>query len=141
MPEPDKLVEARRRLAEAEAGYRSRQGLAHLAEGLALLDDVAESAAEPHATTARNLASTYAGRIYANVKQVLASDPAIPEPELEHFFQVVLVFDQSRCELPPSARTLKIEIVRQLIDRYYEGHSPEAKRRALEQLRQIAGGG
>jgi hypothetical protein len=33
---------------------------------------------------------------------------------------------------------VKIEIARRLIDRYYEGHSPERKRQALEQLTKIA---
>jgi hypothetical protein len=49
----------------------------------------------------------------------------------------VLVFDQSEIELPENARTVKVEIARRLIDRYYEGHSAERKREALEQLTKI----
>ena len=62
----------------------------------------------------------------------------MPEPQLEHLFKVVLAFDQSEVELPDTAREVKIEIARRLIDRYYEGHSPEQKRKALEQLTKIA---
>jgi hypothetical protein len=62
----------------------------------------------------------------------------VPEPQLEHLFKVVLAFDQSEVELPDNAREVKVEIARRLIDRYYEGHSPEQKRKALEQLTKIA---
>jgi hypothetical protein len=49
----------------------------------------------------------------------------------------VLVFDQSQIELPDNARAVKVEIARRLIDRYYEGHSAERKRQALEELTKI----
>jgi hypothetical protein len=49
----------------------------------------------------------------------------------------VLAFDQSQVELPDNARTVKVEIARRLIDHYYEGHSAERKRQALEQLMKI----
>jgi hypothetical protein len=62
----------------------------------------------------------------------------VPEPALEHFFKVVLAFDQVSAELPASAKALKIAVVRQLIDRYYEGHPPEKKREALRELEQLA---
>ena len=58
----------------------------------------------------------------------------IPEPELEHWFKVVLAFDQVRDALPPAATELKIDVVKALIERYYEGHSPAKKRAVLEQL-------
>ncbi len=45
---------------------------------------------------------------------------------------------QSEIELPDNARAVKVEIARRLIDRYYEGHSPEQKRKALEQLTKIS---
>ena len=41
--------------------------------------------------------------------------------------------------MPADARLTKINLVRQLIDRYYEGHAPAAKRAALEQLARISG--
>jgi len=37
------------------------------------------------------------------------------------------------------AQDLKIEVVRRLIDRYYEGHPAERKQQALEELAQITG--
>ena len=64
MPEPQELSKARRCLARAEADLSSADGLAQLVEGLAFLDDVIGSGTAA-ATTARNLAMTYAARIYA----------------------------------------------------------------------------
>jgi hypothetical protein len=58
----------------------------------------------------------------------------VPEPELEHFFKVVLAFDTVSAALPPASNTLKVAVVRQLIERYYEGHPPDQKRQALEAL-------
>jgi len=114
----------------------SADGFAQLVEGLTFLDDVIGSGT-PAATTARNLATTYAARIYARVGQAVAGDAQLPEPELEHFFKVVLAFDQVAAALPESAQELKIDVVRRLIDRYYEGHAPEKKQRALDDLAQI----
>jgi hypothetical protein len=69
----------------------------------------------------------------------VAADRQLPEPDLEHYFKVVLAFDQIGVELPQSAQDLKIAVVRRLIDRYYEGHPPERKQQALEELAQITG--
>ncbi|HVY66400.1 MAG TPA: hypothetical protein VHH11_16390 [Gammaproteobacteria bacterium] len=138
MTEPRELGIARRQLARAEAGIDSADGLACLAEGLAALDDVLAGDDPAAALTARNLAATYAGRIHERIGSVLAADPQLPEPQLEHYFKVVLAFDQVGAALPASAADLKIAVARALIDRYYEGHPPEAKRRALEQLAAVA---
>jgi hypothetical protein len=135
MPEPQELTKARRCLAGAEASLRSADGLAQLVEGLALLDDVIGGGAA--ASTARNLAASYAARIYARVGEAVAGDAQLPEPELEHFFKVVLAFDQVGDALPESAQELKVAVVRRLIDRYYEGHPPEKKQRALAELAQL----
>jgi hypothetical protein len=125
-------------LAQAEQDLRSAGGLAQLVEGVALLDDVIGSGAAA-AGTARNLAQSYAARIYARVGDAVA-DAQLPEPELEHLFKVVLALDPVGAALPESAQKLKIEVVRRLIDRYYEGHPPERKQRALEELARIGGG-
>jgi len=138
MPEPTELSKARRCLARAEAELRSADGLRDLAEGLALLDDVIGMGTTRAADTARNLATSYAAKIYARVGDAVAADEQLPEPELEHFFKVVLAFDQIAVELPQSAQELKIAVVRRLIDRYYEGHPPERKQRALAELAQVA---
>jgi hypothetical protein len=123
-------------LARAEADLSSADGFAQLVEGLTFLDDVIGSGT-PAATTARNLATTYAARIDARGGEAVAGDAQLPEPELEHFFKVVLAFDQVAAALPESAQELKIDVVRRLIDRYYEGHPPEKKQRALDDLAQI----
>jgi hypothetical protein len=123
-------------MARAEASLSSADALTQLVEGLALLDDVI-GAGGAAGSTARNLAATYASRIYARVGDAIAGDAQVPEPELEHFFKVVLAFDQIGAELPDSAQALKIAVVRRLIDRYYEGHPPEKKQRALDELAQI----
>src|SRR5881394_1592719 len=93
MPESQELSKARRCLARAEAELRSADGLRELVEGLALLEDLIGAGSTPAARTARNLATSYAARIYARVGETLAGDAQLPEPELEHFFQVVLAFD------------------------------------------------
>ena len=139
MPELRELKEARRRLAEAEADLRSADGLARLAEGLGLLDDVIATGSPAEARTARNLAASYASRVYARIGGAVAEDPQLPEPELEHYFKVVLAFDRVDVEPPAAATDLKIAVVRQLVDRYYEGHSAEKKRQMLEQLAQLGG--
>jgi hypothetical protein len=138
MTEPRELVAAREHLARGEASYGSAAGLAELEQGLGLLDDVMSAKNAAHRTVAENIAKSYATRIYRNIGALLDGDRAVPEPQLEHLFKVVLAFDQSEVELPDNARDIKIEIARRLIDHYYEGCSPEQKREALEQLTKIA---
>ena len=137
MSEARELSAAREHLARAGASYRSAAGLAELEEGMGLLDDVMSGKDASQRTIAGNIAKTYATRIYRSIGALLEADRAVPEPQLEHLFKVVLVFHQSEIELPDNARTVKVEIARRLIDRYYEGHSPEYKRKALEQLTKI----
>jgi hypothetical protein len=121
-------------MAEAEASFTSPDGLACLVDGLERLADLMETARPAEARTAANLAATYAGRLYERVRNTLERDTQVPEPELEHYFKVVLAFDQVQEALPPAAADLKISVVKALIERYYEGHPPEKKRAALEQL-------
>lgn len=138
MTESRELVAAREHLARGEASYGSAAGLAELELGLGLLDEVMSAKNAGNRSIAANIAKAYATRIYRSIGTLLESDRAVPEPQLEHLFKVVLAFDQSEIELPATAREVKIEIARRLIDRYYEGHSPERKRQALEQLTKIA---
>lgn len=138
MSEPRELSAAREHLARGEASYRSAAGLAELEQGIGLLDDMMLGNDAGHRKIAENIARTYTTRIYRSIGALLEADRAIPEPQLEHLFKVVLAFDQSEIELPDTARAVKIEIARRLIDRYYEGHSAERKRQALEELTKIA---
>jgi len=138
MTESRELQAAREHLARGEASYGSSAGLAELEHGLGLLDDVRSAKNAADRTIAENIAKAYAARIYRSIGTLLDSDRAVPEPQLEHLFRVVLAFDQSGVELPATAREVKIEIARRLIDRYYEGHSAEQKRKALDQLTKIA---
>jgi hypothetical protein len=138
MTESRELLAAREHLARGEASYASAAGLAELEQGLGLLDDVMSAQNAANRAIAQNIAKTYASRIYRSIGTLLESDRAVPEPQLEHLFKIVLAFDQSDIELPAAAREVKIEIARRLIDRYYEGHSAERKRQALEQLTKIA---
>jgi hypothetical protein len=138
MTEPRELLAAREHLARGEASYRSAAGLAELEQGLGLLDEVIAAENAAHRAVALNIARAYATRIYRSITALLEGDSAVPEPQLEHLFKVVLAFDQSEVELPDNARAVKLEIARRLIDRYYEGHSPEQKRQALERLTKIA---
>ena len=121
-------------MAEAEAAWASADGLARLVDGLERLAELIERGHKLEARTAGNLAASYAGRFYGRIRDTLERDPHATEPELEHYFKVVLAFDQVREALPASAAELKIRVVEALVDRYYEGHPPEHKRAALEQL-------
>lgn len=134
MDESRELETARRSLAAGERDLGSADGLARLNEGLGLLDDIATTDERGEGKTARNLAATYAGRVYERVAAHVARDRQLPEPELEHYFKVVLAFDCFADALPTSAAELKIAVVRSLIERYYEGYPPEKKAAALAQL-------
>lgn len=140
MTEPPQLVTAREHLSRAESTFRSADGLARLEEGLALLEEVMLDGAAEHQAVAANLLSTYSHRICESIRQLAESDRAIPEPELEHLFKLLLAFDAVSLELPPYVRSLKIDVARCLIDFYYEGYSAEEKQKALEQLTGIASG-
>ena len=139
MAEPRELVTARRHLAFAEAELDSADGLARLADGMGLLDDLIAGRDPAAARTAGNLAASYAARIYERIGAAVKKDPHLPEPRLEHYFKVVLALDQVGEALPAKAAELKLAVVRALIDRYYEGHSPAEKQRALEQLAALKG--
>jgi hypothetical protein len=139
MDESRHLSSAREHLARAEARYRSREGLVHLEEGLALLDEVIAGGSPDNRRVAQNLATTYSVKIYDRIRNLVVTDRGLPEPDLEHLFKVALAFDQCSVELPVETRSTRIELVRNLIDRYYEGHPPEAKRAALEQIADMTG--
>jgi len=64
MIEPPQLLSAREHLSRAEAKYRSEDGLFHLEEGLALLEEVMAGDSPEYRTVAQNLASTYSTKIY-----------------------------------------------------------------------------
>ena len=141
MAEPAKLVSAREHLSLAESNYRSEDGLVHLEEGLALLEEVALDGAREHKAVAHNLLSTYAARICESVKEVVQSERGLPGPDLEHLFKVLLAFDAAGSKLPGYVRSLKIDVVKRLIDLYYEGYPAEEKGKILHQLTGIVGGG
>jgi hypothetical protein len=134
MAEPRELATARRHLARAENALESADALAQLTEAFSLLDDLIGGGDEGVARTAGNLAASYAARLYERMGAAVAKDRQLPEPTLEHYFKVVLALDQVASALPPKAAELKLAVARALIDRYYEGHSEEQKRRALEEL-------
>lgn len=134
MAEPQKLAAARRHLSQAEADFRSDDGLFHLAEGLALLEEVALDGETQYRRIAANLLATYSERICESIRNLFATGRGLPEPEIEHLFKVLLAFDAGDLELPDYVRSLKIDVVRRLIDFYYEGHPAEEKRKALERL-------
>lgn len=138
MTEPEQLAAARRHLSRAEAGYRTTDGLLQLEEGLALLDEVALDGEAAYRRIAANLLTTYSTRICESVKKLVDKDAALPEPELEHLFKVLLAFDSGNIDLPEYVRSLKIDVVRRLVDRYYEGYPAEEKQKVLQELSGLA---
>jgi hypothetical protein len=133
MPETPALRSARDHLARAEASFASADGLFHLEEGLVILDEVSVDD-DVQRSVAKNLAATYATKIFGRIQAAIATDRAVPQPLLEHYFKLMLAFDHGDFDLPEQARTLKIAVVRRLIDLAYEGYPPAAKRKALEQF-------
>ncbi|HVF17690.1 MAG TPA: hypothetical protein VNA21_12285 [Steroidobacteraceae bacterium] len=138
MSESRELQKARGHLARAETQFSTASGYAELEQGLGLLAELIEADTR-ESVVANNLAASYATKIFTRVDATLAKDRAVPQPLLEHFFKLMLAFDQGEFVLPESAGELKIKVVRHLIDLAYEGHPAEAKRKALERLRQITG--
>lgn len=138
MQESQHLLAARNHLATAERLFESADSLLHLEEGLALLDEISASGEEEHAV-AETIAATYATKIFARVQNAIATQRAISQPRLEHFFKLMLAFDTGDFELPTQAAEAKIDVVRRLIDLLYEGYPAAAKQAALERLGEIAG--
>ena len=134
MPESPLLLAARSHLARAEAGFTTPDGLVSLEDGLALLDELCEGNDAAQRKIAQTLAATYATKIFGRVRTAIETDKAVPAPRLEHYFKLMLAFDQGDFELPDAARALKIAVVRRLIDLAYEGYPEAAKRKALEQF-------
>jgi hypothetical protein len=139
MGESNELGMARDHLARAEAALMTADGLTHLKEGLALLECVIDREDRTGSgSVAGNLGRTYTSRIYARIGSAMKQDPNLTQPALEHLFAVVRALDDTGFELPPNSRELKIDVVRRLIDYYYEGHSPAEKERAYRQLADIS---
>ena len=140
MAEPAQLTSAREHLALAESNYRSEDGLFHLEEGLGLLEQVALEGATEHKAIAQNLLSAYSARICESVRKVVDTERGLPGPDLEHLFKVLLAFDSAGAKLPEYVRSLKINVVKRLIDLYYEGYPAEEKHQVLQQLTGMVGG-
>jgi len=141
MTEPPQLASARGHLSLAEANYRSSDGLFHLEEGLSLLEEVMLDGATEHQAVARNLLSTYSTSICQAVRKTVETERGLPQPDLEHLFKVLLAFDSLNLTLPAYVRSLKITVAKRLVDLYYEGYPAEEKRKVLQQLTGIVGGG
>lgn len=131
------LAAARVQLAEAEKMLRSRDGLIQFEEGLDLLQEAIAEGSADEQRLARNIGSTYATKVYSHVRRSIERDRSVPEPQLEHLFKLLLVFDDGDLDLPPDAREVKLALARHLLDRYLEGHAPQEKRAALEELMKI----
>jgi hypothetical protein len=129
---PDDLTLARDHLAAAESTLLTSDGLHHLQEGLALLE------VSKNESIAHNLGRTYTARIYAYIRREVEKNRSLSEPELEHLFAVIRVFDEAPFDLPPESKRTKVDIVRRLIDLYYEGYTPSQKEQAFRKLAEIS---
>ncbi len=140
MIESAALVAARKYLSRAEAALFSKNALFELEEGFACLEELKESRDAESRTLACTIGRTYASKIYAAIHSVIAADRNVPEPQLEHLLQIILVLDATGVDLPSNAREVKVALGRELLNRYLEGHAAEEKRAALEELMRIADG-
>ena len=139
MREPRELESARAHLARAESQFGSRDGLVHLQEGLALLEDLIEGGSAL-AAIARNVGTAYCSTIYRRIASRVSSAAPIPEPELERLFETMRCFDDVGLELPDDARALKVEVVKRLLALYTEGRSAAEKLRVSERFENLLGG-
>jgi hypothetical protein len=130
---PDDLALARDHLAKAESTLLTEDGLHHLQEGLALLE-VSKSE-----SVARNLGRTYTTRIDEYIRREVEKNRSLSEPELEHLFAVIRAFDEASFDLPQDSKRTKVDIVRRLVDLYYEGYTPRQKEEVFRKLAEIAG--
>ena len=105
-----------------------------------MLEEVTLDGSGQHRAVALNLLSTYSSRICESVRKLVETDRGLPEPDLQHLFKVLLAFDAAELELPDYVSALKINVVKRLIDRYYEGYPAEEKHKVLQQLTGMAGG-
>ena len=136
----DDLALARDHLARAESALVTEEGLNHLQEGLAHLEAIIDG--KPGAqreSVARNLGQTYTSRIYEYIGREIDKNRSLTEPELEHFFAVIRAFDDACFDLPPHASRLKVDIVRRLIDLYYDGYSASEKEEVFKKLAEVSG--
>jgi hypothetical protein len=129
----DDLTLARDHLAKAESTLLTEDGLNHLQEGLALLD------VSKNESVARNLGLTYTTRIYEYIRREVERNRSLSEPELEHLFALIRIFDEAPFDLPPESKRTKVDIVRRLIDLYYEGYTPSQKEQVFKKLAEISG--
>jgi hypothetical protein len=138
-PARNDLALAREHLAKAESMLLTADGLHHLEEGLALVEAVLDDRpAKQTESVALNLGQTYTSRIYGYIKSMVEESRSLSEPELEHLFAVIRAFDEACFELPPESRGLKVDIVRRLIDLYYEGYTPSQKEEVFKKLAEIS---
>jgi hypothetical protein len=137
---PDDLALARDHLAKAESMLLTEDGLHHLQEGLSLVEAVLDgNPAKRTESVALNLGRTYTSRIYESIRRKVEKSRSLSEPELEHLFAVIRAFDDACFELPPESSSLKVDIVKRLIDLYYEGYTPSQKEEVFKKLAEISG--
>jgi hypothetical protein len=139
MREPRELDAARAHLARAESLFGTSDGVVHLQEGLALLEDLVEGAG-PHAAVARNVGRAYCTTIYRRISSRVSSGAPISEPDLERLFETMRSFDDVGLELPDDARALKVEVVKRLLALYTEGRGAAEKQRIFARLGELLGG-
>jgi len=136
----DDLALAKDHLARAESTLVTEDGLHHLQEGLALLEAAIDTKGGTQSeSVARNLGQTYTNRIYEYIAREIENNRSLSEPELEHLFAVIRAFDEVCFDLPPHASRLKVDIVRRLIDLYYEGYTASEKEEVFKKLAEVSG--
>ena len=138
MREPRELDAARAHLARAESMFGTDDGVVHLQDGLALIEDLVEGGG-PHTTIARNVGAAYCTTIYRRIATRVSSAASVSEPELERLFETMRCFDDVGLELPEDARALKVEVVKRLLTLYTEGRGTAEKQHIFARLGELLG--
>lgn len=134
--EPAELAEARAHLEKFEAKMRTPDGLVHLSEGLALLENFRTGgASERFAEVASNLALAYAKKVQSEVESLISREPSIHLEVFDHWRKVFAEFDQSGFTLPQEVINARSKLWGRTIDKHVELMSPSERKDLLERLK------
>ena len=110
---PDsQLQQPRQLLAATEAQFDHPQAVESLRKALLLLEQLLDGGTTAEVRLAENLGDAYVKRLFAMVENRLTDPGAISEPNLAHYFKLLITLENGPYALPEKAQQTKIEVVR-----------------------------
>ena len=138
MSKAKSIDRSRNLLADIETQLQEPAILADLQRALVLLEDAMECGDPGESQLAENIGETYSDALFQRISHRLGEPSKLTEPELRQYFEVLNTIEKSPFSLPKEARETKIALVEGLIDIWFEGHPPQAKAKAMQQLFKIS---